>query len=259
MEFRGFMGGFYRLTEWIMRFSVINLLWIICSLPFFILGLIAWTAETLEITKHFLFLMAILSPITIIPATSAMFVVARKWVLGEEDVPLLKTFFRGYKDNYKQSILGGLIYVIVFGIFYVNYTFYVDREGMLQSLSMLFIFLMILWSASLYYFFALTSHVHMKIMQTLKNAFMITIGRPLTTIMIVITNFGIMFISLRFSFLIVFFSGSVSAYLTFMYFLRMFNKIQDLRESLDKEALESEEAKETEEVGRLSTTDHDKV
>jgi uncharacterized membrane protein YesL len=239
MEFRGLMGGFYRFTEWVMRLSVINVLWIICSIPFFILALMMWFAESMDMAKSILFLMAVISPITVVPATSAMFAVARKWVLGDEDVPLLKTYFRGYRDNFKQSLLGGIIHVIIFLILYVNYEFYRNMENMFSALSILFIFLIVLWAASLFYFFSLLTHMHMKILQVLKNSIMITIGRPLTTFLILITNFGIVLVSFRFTFLFVFFSGSVMAFVTFWHFHRMFGKIQEKREELEKKEQEA--------------------
>ena len=40
MEMRGMMGGFYKISEWIMRLSVTNLLWIVCSLPIWYLLLV---------------------------------------------------------------------------------------------------------------------------------------------------------------------------------------------------------------------------
>jgi uncharacterized membrane protein YesL len=120
LEFRGIMGGFYRISEWIMRLSVINVLWVLCSIPVFFLLLAGLTSQSADAFVQMIPLLAIVVPFTLFPATSAMFAVARKWVTGEEDVPLLKTFFRGYKENYIQSMVGGIIFVLIFVIIYVN-------------------------------------------------------------------------------------------------------------------------------------------
>ena len=37
MEMRGMMGGFYKLSEWIMRLSVTNVLWLLTSFPFWLM------------------------------------------------------------------------------------------------------------------------------------------------------------------------------------------------------------------------------
>lgn len=54
--------------------------------------------------------MAVLAPLTLFPATSAMFTVVRKWVMGDTDTGVFRTFFKGYKENYKQSLIGGIFY-----------------------------------------------------------------------------------------------------------------------------------------------------
>ncbi|UUZ93880.1 YesL family protein [Paenibacillus sp. P25] len=112
-----------------MRLSVINVLWIICGIPFFLLGLILMQAQTTEQVLQTFLLMAIVSPFTLFPSTAAMFAVARKWLTGEEDTPLFKTFFRGYKENFVQSMLGGIIYMLLAVILYTNFRFYGNQSG----------------------------------------------------------------------------------------------------------------------------------
>lgn len=56
---------------------------------------------------------------TIGPATYAMFSLIRQWVRGNEDQPLVSTFIRYFKENYRESVLvswlliaGGIILVV---------------------------------------------------------------------------------------------------------------------------------------------------
>jgi uncharacterized membrane protein YesL len=184
MEPRGLMGGFYRISEWIMRLAVINLLWIICSLPaIFILfmalfGLNPEDVETyglLPLITLPMIVLAVLTPFTVFPATAAMFTVARKWVTGEADVGLFKTFFRGYKENYKQSMIGGLLYTVLFAVLAVNFLFYRDQFSIISYIFLAFLALII---ASLFNFFSMLVHYHMKTFQLIKNALLITIGKP---------------------------------------------------------------------------------
>ena len=99
---RGLMGGFYRISEWIMRLAAINLLWVVCSIPFAFIVLTAFVSEASAFYSYMVIAL-IISPFTLFPATSAMFGVARKWVMGELDIPLFRTYFRIYKENYRQS------------------------------------------------------------------------------------------------------------------------------------------------------------
>lgn len=253
MEFRGIMGGFYRISEWIMRLSVINVLWVICSIPFFFLVVSvllnpSTEAMTLDMLKSWLLMMAIVAPFTLVPATSAMFCVARKWVMGDTDVPLLKTFFRGYKENYLQSMLGGILFVLLGGILVVNYQFYGNQGGILRLLSILFITLFFILMAAFFHFLSITVHFHMKLFQIIKNSFLVAIGHPILSISMLAVNAIILYISSKYTFLIPFFMGSLIATASFWHFHRSYQKMQEriekfnkMQESSDDEADESDE------------------
>ena len=243
MEMNGLMGGLYRICEWIMRFSVTNVLWVLCASPVFYLGLVLLMAETVDQAFSVLILIAAISPFLLFPATSAMFSVARKWVMGDVDVPLVKTFFRSYKENYVQSMLGGLLYVLLGALMVVNYRFYLSQTGPFQFLSFVFILLSIILAVSVFHYFSILSHLHMKTLQILKNALVITIGRPLTSVLIAATNVFIIYISTRFTFLIPFFMGSLIAYMSFFHFYRMFTKVMaQQQETMEKQGRDDEGA-----------------
>lgn len=246
MEFRGIMGGFYRISEWIMRLSVINVLWVVCSIPFFYLLLVAVVSPdmTLDMVKQSFVLLGAVAPFTLVPATAAMFAVARKWVMGDVDVPLLKTFFRSYKENYLQSMLGGLLFLIIAVLLIVNYRFYGSQTGTMRFLSFLFLTFSVIVASAFFNFLSLLVHFHMKFFQLFKNAFVMTLGQPVTAIAILVTNGAIVFISARFTFLIPFFMGSLCAIVSFWYFYRGYQRIQSkaeaAREKSEQEAAEEE-------------------
>ena len=124
MEMKGMMGGFYKISEWIMRLSVTNILWIICSIPFvFVLFPIFFADTTDQVTSNLIF-SAIIAPFTLFPATAALFGVARKWVMGEVDAPLLRTFFKNYKESYLQAMIGGILYAVLFTVLIVDFRVY---------------------------------------------------------------------------------------------------------------------------------------
>lgn len=249
MEFRGLMGGFYRISEWIMRLSVINVLWAICSLPVFIAGMMGLMSlqydETLSSLYFGLMIIGVLSPFTLFPATAAMFSVARKWLTGEEDVPLFKTYFRGYKDNYKQAMLGGLVYLVFGVIIAVNIYFYNTMTGSLSLLKYLVLMLTVLLSISLFHFFSIMSHLHMKLFQIIKNALLISIGHPVRSISMIVLNGVVVYFSFKYTFLIPFFMGSIIAVISFWHFNHIFGKLQMKQQELaekEAEALAASEA-----------------
>jgi len=242
LEMNGLMGGLYRICEWIMRFSVINVLWAICSIPFLLAALPVLTVENTGQLTMVLIISGVIAPFVLFPATAAMFTVARKWVLGDVDVPLFKTYFRGYKENYRQSMFGGIIYSLLFLLFVVNMRFYAELTNSLQFLSVMFLVLIAVLCVSLFHFFSILSHLHMSVFQIIKSSLLITIGRPLTSIMIAITSAVILYISFfHFQWLLMFFSGSLIAYSSFFYFHRMFVKLQEKQRQWQENAANDEE------------------
>lgn len=259
MEPRGLMGGFYRISEWIMRLAVINLLWIFCSLPFLlfvlmtIFGYLPMLNEAdiemygpLQLLMVPILVICVLTPFTLFPATSAMFAVARKWVTGDADVALFKTFFRGYKENYKQSMIGGILYTLLIVIMIVNFFFYSKQFNMV---SYIFLAFLVLLGASLFNFFSMLVHYHMKTLQLMKNAVLITIGKPFRSLSTVLMCGFVIYISLfHFTFLIPFFMGSLVAVLAFFNFNIIYTKLQEQAEKLKQS--EEEAAEEAAELDR---------
>ncbi|WP_239615267.1 YesL family protein [Cohnella mopanensis] len=254
MEMRGMMGGFYKLSEWIMRLSVTNVLWLLTSSPFWFILITLFIGqpdasadEYANSVKLIVGLLAIVAPFTLFPATSAMFSVARKWVLGDTDVPLFKTFFRNYKQNYKQAMIGGVFYALLFAILIIDFQVYLKQMAGFQLLAYLFIALMLLLLISLLHFFSLLSHFHMKTVQLLKNALILTIGRPIRSLIMAIGAIAVLFISTRFTFLLPFFFGSIIAVYTFYNFNLVIQKMMLLKEAAESESESETESEEEEE------------
>ncbi len=253
MEMRGLMGGFYKISEWIMRLSVTNLLWIICSIPFIFLIFPVILAQSSDALMSSLILSSIIAPFTLFPATAALFSVARKWVMGEVDAPLLRTFFRNYKECYVQSMIGGILYVALFAILIVDFRVYLVKLESLQLISYLFIALMALLAVSLFNFFSMVVHYQMKTFQLLKNALLLTIGRPFRSLSTAIMCGFVVYISFsspKLMFLVPFFTGSIVAAIAFWNFYAIYMKLQlqaekaaaaeaeALQERIDNEGIE---------------------
>jgi len=257
VEFRGLMGGFYRISEWIMRLSVTNVLWIVTAFPVFFFVLNLFVAENEAQVQAFLLAIAVLSPFTLFPSTSAMFALARKWVTGDGDVPLLKTFFRSYKENYLQSMLGGLFFMVLLAVLFFNFRFYAAQTGYAGLLAYLFIALTVMGFLAMFNFFCIVVHLHMKTLQLLKNALLITIGQPIRTLLIGVSNAFVLYVSItQFTFLLPFFTGSLIAAVTFWHFHNGFRKIMTKQEELEaKRAEEAAAAEAAANEGDAGTSD----
>ena len=250
MEMRGLMGGFYKLSEWIMRLSVTNLLWVLMTLPFWFLFYTIFLVpsantedtELLMSQLYFgLIICAVTLPFVVFPATSAMFTTVRKWVMGDVDVPLIKTFFRGYRENYKASMLGGILYTLMFVIIILDIRFYLQGAPGIELISYVFMGIAVLLFVSLFNFFSMIVHYHMKTLELMKNAVFLTIGRPIRSLSSAIAACGIVWISTKFTFLFPFFTFVAVAYMAFLNFYQIYLKLKEQHERQEQERLEEEQ------------------
>ncbi|GGJ20320.1 YesL family protein [Paenibacillus hunanensis] len=234
MEFRGVMGGLYRLSEWIMRLAGSNLLWVICSSPFLFFLVMRFIFSQPQFTQNDIlqanWAMGILAPFTLFPATAALFTVVRKWVMGEGDVSVIKTFFRGYKENYRQSMIGGLFYTLLFVIMYVDYTVYMNQFPHLQLLGIVMLIFLLVLFVSLFNFFSMIAHYHMKLKDIIKNAILLSIVRPFRLFSTLLGTVALLFIGTRYPVLFVLCLASAIAWFAFFNFYGMFLKMQEQSE-----------------------------
>lgn len=167
METSVFMGGFYKLLEWISRLALLNLLWISFSL----LGLVIFG---------------------LFPATVAMFAVVRKWMLGKEDVSIFRTFWTAYKQEFLKSNLLGLIIFAVGTVLYIDFQFVNNASSSLISVLYIpFFILTFIFICMLFYILPIFVHYDMKIRQIIKTSFFVMIMNPLSTFYMLIGSFGI--------------------------------------------------------------------
>jgi uncharacterized membrane protein YesL len=216
------MGGLYRLCEWIMRFSVINLLWIVFNIPIAFIVVNILFVEQTGLIVFLLIPLLILLPLLFFPATTAMFASARNLVMKEEGVSI-RQYWRYFKENYTRSLLGGLVLTVVWTIWAVDY-YYFSKENII--LLGIFLILGIVLFVFTINFFSILSHYHMKLLPAMKNSFLITMGSPLLFFTVLISNSIILYFSLFvFKFLLPFFTGSLIAYLSFSAFYRYYLKV----------------------------------
>jgi uncharacterized membrane protein YesL len=246
LEFKGAMGGLYRITEWISRIAFSNILWAICSIPFLfsaVLKVIMLATNSgganEQITLNWA--MGITAPFTVFPATAALFTVVRKWIMGNTDVSTFKTFFQGYKENYVKSMLGGLIYSLLFVIMYVDVTVYMTQMANFKIVGILMLVLMIILFVSMFNFFSIIVHYQMTFKEVVTNSILLTIARPFRVFSTLIAGAVLIYIGLRYPALFFICIPTLIAMAAFFNFFATYNKLQLQAE---KKKLEEEEAQE---------------
>ncbi|NGP43842.1 YesL family protein [Bacillaceae bacterium SIJ1] len=186
----GLAIGFYRVAEWVTRLAYVNLLWI----AFTLVGLIVFGFA---------------------PATAAMFAVVRKWVSGEDDIPIFKTFWKVYRKEFWKIFGVGFILAVVGYFIYIEFSILRTQDSLMYYLASFGVIgQYILYFIVVMYFFPIYAHFDLKPFAYLKWAFAIGVSHPILTLFLaVVTNVLLYVTAVTLPILIVFFGGSVTAYI----------------------------------------------
>ena len=153
-------NGVTRFLGKVADFMFLNLLWIVCSIPI----------------------------ITIGASTTAMYSVMLKLVKNEEGY-IVKGFLKAFKENFRQSTLMWLLYLVFGIVIVVDFMLLRMMSPSIRTVMQVFlIFMTILLISMGIYGFALQARYEKRIKNTLKNALILTVAKmPYTLLMLVIT------------------------------------------------------------------------
>lgn len=206
----GLTGLAYKLSNWFMKLAFINILWIVFSL----LGLIIFG---------------------LFPATIAMFSVVR--ALGKNpDEPIVKYFWQVYRKEFIKGNLLGIVIIIIGVISYFDIQFLkAANNSFLQLLYYPFILFNCMYFLTVMYIFPTYVHFNASNLQVIKNAFLIMVLNPLSTLYMItgvfIIYLGILYIPAT----IPFFSGSILALMIMVSATRAFQKIEQKKDKMEPE------------------------
>lgn len=181
---------FFRILDIFAHFVLLNLLWLLCSLPV----------------------------ITLFPATSALFSVVRQWITSGMDAGATQLFFRFFKENFKRSFPIGLLWL--FAGFILLIDFYLVRQ--INFTGSFFVLILIIFATIIYLFTSLyalfmIAHYELTIIGTLKNALFLSVSylfRSLLCFVIIMLAFVLVF---YLPFLMIIF-GSMLAFILYYIF-----------------------------------------
>ncbi|MDQ0230733.1 YesL family protein [Metabacillus malikii] len=221
MEMNGLMGGFYKFSVIFTRIVVTNMMWLLFNLPilYVLLSLIGSNFANLQTTG---ILLAILTPCVFFPATAAMYGIARKWVMGEGDIPVIRSYLRYYKENYRKSLLGGIVFVLFWSGWLVNYLlFFKDQSPLILAVFFIITAFFFTWNS---HYFSYIVHFELRFVTMLKNTFILTISNPFSTVGVALIAGAFVYMSSSLTFLLPIGIGSLIAYFSYFYFYKIIQK-----------------------------------
>lgn len=208
MEWKGILGVIFRLCEWIMLLAYLNILWILFTL----LGAVVFG---------------------IFPATAAMFAVIRKWLIGKNDVPVFKTFWNNYRAEFFKTNLLGLIFFVTGFILYLDFKIIEFHNEFIHRIFLIVMFLFTgIYTVILIYIFPVFVHYDLKILQYIKNAFLIGVANPIRTALMILCLITSFFVLRMAPGLLPFFSGSLLSIVIMTFAYQSINKIEQTKNNL---------------------------
>lgn len=164
--------GYYRFCLWIMRFVYVHTLWIL----FTIIGL---------------------GVFGIMPATAALFAIVRKWVRGEDELPVFKTFKDSFRAEFGKANILGYILLIVGYILYIDLQFVrIQATLPFQILTYMVLLIFFLYFIALIYVFPIFVHFKLTMTQYIKWPIGLGVMHPIITILIVVGLLAVYYVSI---------------------------------------------------------------
>jgi uncharacterized membrane protein YesL len=191
----------YSATEWIAKFAYINLLWI----GFSLVGLIV---------------------LGFFPATISLFAVIRKWIMGEGDIPIFRTFWTTYKSEFLRSNGLGLLVAVVSGLIVLDLVFMKNLgNGFTNAIQFPLYMFMFAVVMTMFYLFPVYVHYELKLIQMIKNSFFMMLINPLENLVMIAGIASLIFVVKFIPGLGFFFGGSLSAAIIMASGYLAFNKV----------------------------------
>lgn len=209
-------GKLYIMTQYLSWILVSSILFIVMNLLFIFILLVGITgiAEGL-IPVHVVILTTILTSIPMGPAFTALLTVMKR-ILNHTIDSVIKDFFRGYRAEFKQSLIAWIIILSILIASLFNY--YLSYR--IESLHVLILPSLMIASLAMcmcFYIFPLIVSYHMKLKDLLKLALYFVFKEYKTTLIILITFVVSSYLFLRLPmFLIFIYPGGLALFLMFL-------------------------------------------
>ncbi|MCL6624973.1 YesL family protein [Alicyclobacillus shizuokensis] len=163
--------------------------------------------------------------ITVYPATAAGFAIVRQWLKGN-DPPVLRTYYRYYRENFKQSLITGLVMTAVGVILYVDLRIAVHLQSSFNLIVILFFgILTVIYSSAAVSLFPLMVHGYYTHGRLLVTSLKLGLYKFHLTFLNLVCLGALLFVSLRFTFLLFFFFMSVCIFITYWFAERKFAQL----------------------------------
>ncbi len=188
---------------------VVNVLWFICCIPIFTIG----------------------------ASTTALYYVTLRLV-RDEDGYTIRSFFRSFKENFRQATIIWLIFLLV-GIILAADLWFTLTAGIFPAgtprtlFAALFLGMLLIWLAMITYVFPVLARFYGTIKQTVMNSFLLSIRYILYTIGIIAIDLGITYLTLTMLPFLMMFGMGLLGFINSFFLDHIFKKFIPAEETRD--------------------------
>lgn len=188
---------------WTTRIALLNVIWIL----FVLFGLVIFG---------------------IFPATVASLCICMYWLKGKTDISIWNTFKREFKQSFIRSNGAGWILLVIGIIFFINFQLFDRISGGIYFLSLFsFYFVIILYIFITVWIFPLIAHYKNNLKGHFHNALILGFAKLKYTLLILILIFFVLYISLAYPGIILFFTFGLISLVWAWVSLKVFKEIDE--------------------------------
>ncbi len=159
--------------DWAYKFLILNFLWV----AFTLLGGVIFG---------------------IMPSTIATFYILRKFVQGDLDIPLFKTYKEVYFKEFKKANICGVFFGAIFLFLAFDLSILFKMEALYSTILYIIVMAVLFYvTIAFIYFFPTYVHFELKIKDYIKNSFILSLISPIQTFVVII-SFGLLFAFVKF-------------------------------------------------------------
>ncbi|MBS4195562.1 YesL family protein [Lederbergia citri] len=200
MDGKQIVSSLDQILQWIMRLAILNGLWFLFSFRgLFLAG--------------------------VFPTTVAALGMARKWIMGNDEIHIFRTFKEIYKQEFKNANLLGWVLTIIGIVLYLNYRVMLNTADLLFIIPFAFYLLVFFYTIIALWSFPLMAHYEAAWYQHVKNAFILGISKIHYTLLLGMVIFIVLYISLEIPAFIIFFSIAIGLSGCMWVAMQVFNKL----------------------------------
>lgn len=182
---------------------------------------------------NLLWMAACLPVVTVAPASAAMFGVVRGWMKGK-DTPITREFFSHFRENVGLALAVGLVWSGLGAFLAVDLLLVGQMESFRRPLYVVFLALALLYVSATVYLFPIVVNYDLDWKGVIKDSFLFSIARPLTTLQCLLTVAVAAFV-VSSLWITVFVAASTTAYAVYFLCDRAFESVESSKSAGTRE------------------------